>query len=160
MALSGLIVAGGSFSNYGKDVSLESISSISPIQEGGGNAKEALAALVGRNHYADGRESLASGDSGSAARLTALQVELEMAQTEAQFHAARMREQRVKLEIERLKSSSGSRRSRTSRSLMDRNDAASAAALAAPIRETGHPIVVSNNGNGGGLPMRLSTKGT
>jgi hypothetical protein len=41
---------------------------------------------------------------------------------------------------------------------LDRNDAASAAALAAPIRETGYPIVVSGNNGGCGLTVRLSTE--
>ena len=98
-----------------------SISTISPIGKLRGGY--ALAAVVDGHNYLDGRESVAScADSSSASKIAMLQLELEMEENNERLLETRMRKSKIKIELAKAESASGSQRSRTSRSLFDRND--------------------------------------
>ena len=122
--------------SFGTSFNLDSsLNSISPIRDAGGQ-NYALAAMVADHHRSDGRESMRSDDSGSATRIKRAQLELEMAETEERLVEAQLRKQKAKLQVVIAQSASGSNRSRTSRSLLDRQ-AAHATAAAAFF----HPLV-------------------
>jgi hypothetical protein len=105
-----------------------SLDSISPIRVAG-DKNYALAAMVADHHDSDGRESARSDDPGSASRIIRAKLELKMAETEDRLVEAQLRKQKAKLQVVIAQSASGSNRSRTSTSLLDRQ-AANAAAVA------------------------------
>ena len=116
--------------SFGTSFNLDSsLDSISPIRAAG-DKNYALAAMVADHHRSDGRESVMSEDSGSASRILRAKLELEMAEADERLAEARLRKQKAKLQVVIAQSASGSNRSRTSRSLLERQTAYAGTAVA------------------------------